>query len=59
MKKIIALMFILATLFVFVSCGNSKNECEHVDKSPADGVCDICDKNLNIDAGDFPIVPAW
>lgn len=58
MKKIIALMLILGTLFVFASCGKNK-ECEHVDESPVDGVCDDCGVDVApVEPGGFPLVPA-
>ena len=57
MKKIIALMLILGTLFIFASCG--KKECTHVDEKPFDGVCDDCGESLTpVVPGGFPLVPA-
>ncbi len=58
MKKIIALVLILGTMLVFASCGNK--ECEHVDTSPVDGVCDDCGAELApVEPGGLPLVPAW
>jgi hypothetical protein len=58
MKKIIALMLIIGAIFVFASCGNK--ECEHVDNSPLDGVCDDCGEQLApLEPGGLPLVPAW
>ena len=57
MKKIIALMLILGTLFIFASCG--KKECTHVDTNPVDGVCDDCGETIApVEPGGFPLVPA-
>lgn len=57
MKKIIALMLILGTLFIFASCG--KKECTHVDTNPLDGVCDDCGEQIApVEPGGFPLVPA-
>ena len=44
MKKIICLILALATMFIFVSCG----ECEtHVDENK-DGICDECEASVEV-----------
>lgn len=44
MKKIICLILALATMFIFVSCG----ECEtHVDENK-DGICDDCEASVEV-----------
>ncbi len=58
MKKIIALMFALCALLAFVSCGGKDTECEHIDESIVDGVCDKCGENVApVEPGGFPLVP--
>lgn len=55
MKKIISTLLIFGTLLLFASCGK---DCEHIDDSPIDGVCDECGEELEpITPGDLPIVP--
>lgn len=59
MKKIIALMLVLCALLAFVSCGRD-DECEHVDESVVDGICDKCGEELTpVEPGGLPLVPAW
>lgn len=51
-------MFALCALLAFVSCGGKDTECEHIDESIVDGVCDKCGENVApVEPGGFPLVP--